>query len=359
MKIKNKGLLKDPVVYFGFFSFIILLVIIFFYPNIIVKADFILDFSFKELKKESLSQDLFIEPIKNISKEPFENVFIQDNSFFRNIPPVIITPQTFAVVDDVGFFNDYEPKDKKSIIEYIVDSNDTISSIAQKYNISIETILWANNLDKNSKLQKGQKLIILPVSGILYHVKEGDTLNDIARTYKGKIEDIISFNELPSDDIYIGDVLIIPNGVIPSLPQKQKSNKKDNIPLNNQVPIASNYFIYPVEGVISQGIHFNNAIDIASNCGNLIVAAAGGTVLRTGWHSIGGNYITILHPNGVVTYYGHLSSFLVNPQQKVNTGQPIGKIGKTGLATGCHLHFEVRGAKNFLSNLPLGSKIKW
>jgi murein DD-endopeptidase MepM/ murein hydrolase activator NlpD len=229
---------------------------------------------------------------------------------------------------------------RKEIQEYIVEEGDTLFSISQKFGISLETILWANNLDKNSVIKPGQKLIILPVDGILHEVKAGDTLSEIAKKYQAKIEDIISFNELENEnDIYIGDILIIPGGKMP-LPKPAPQ------PL---APLAQGYFICPVAGGcrITQGLHWYNAVDFSNGkCGEPILAAAGGSVLKAGWQRKAGNYVKILHPNGVVTMYGHLQTIFVSPGEQVFQGQIIGTMGATGRATGCHLHFDVFGAKN-------------
>ena len=75
-----------------------------------------------------------------------------------------------------------------------------------------------------------------------------------------------------------------------------------------------------------------------------------------------GNYITILHSNGTVTYYGHLSYVSVKTGSTITVGDRIGSIGNTGNvvgATGCHLHFQVLGATNPLSKYSVGSKINY
>ena len=147
-----------------------------------------------------------------------------------------------------------------------------------------------------------------------------------------------------------GDILIIPGGKMPPV--------SSQTPL---IPIADSYFTYPCEGIISQGLHLFNAIDIANECGSLVIAPAGGTVLKvkSGWNMGAGNYLTILHLNGVITVYYHLSIIRVEPGQKVNSGEIIGFMGNTGRTTGCHLHFEVRNAQNFLSKYPVGTLLKW
>ncbi len=299
-----------------------------------------------ELGSKYISQDLFAESVKNFIRESPEMVLVQSNSAVAITPPVAVNAQILGDLLGSGEVNGQE---RKEAIEYIVEEGDTFSSIAEKFNISVETILWANGLTEGSVVKQDQRLIILPVSGVLYMVQEGDTLSDIAETYKGKTEEIVAFNSMSSEsDIFIGDLLIIPNGKMPA---------KAVQPV--LVPLADSYFMVPCEGRITQTLHTYNAVDIGNNCGKPIIAAAGGIVQRTGLIAIGGKRITILHPNGVVTYYGHLSFILVQPGEPVSAGDIIGYMGKTGNATGCHLHFEVRGAKNFLSKYPLGTYLTW
>lgn len=248
---------------------------------------------------------------------------------------------------------------KKDIIDYIVQPGDTFQSIAESNGISVNTLLWANELSLSSVIKTGQTLTILPADGILHVVKLGDTVGAIALKYKAGLDDVIAFNSLASqDDIYIGDIVIVPGGVMP---------KKSAVPLDIQVPLADNYFIFPVQGKITQGLHFYNAVDVANKCGTPIYAAAAGTVQRVkyGYNFGGGNLLTILHSNGTVTYYGHLSTIFVKPGDRVDVGQNIALVGGgtgaigDGLSTGCHVHFQVTGAKNPLAKYPIGTNISY
>jgi murein DD-endopeptidase MepM/ murein hydrolase activator NlpD len=293
------------------------------------------------------NKNTFIYPIKNFLSDSPEISFVGKTSLLNVSSPVIVTPQILGTLtsgEGSGARNE--------IIKYKVKAGDTLSSIAADFNVSLQTILWVNNLNSRSTIKSGQELIILPVSGILYSVRKNDTLEAIARRYKADVEKIIAFNNLSAEgDIFIGDLLIIPGGKMPA---------KIFQPV--LTPVAKSYFIFPAQGKISQGFHYFNAVDIANKCGQPVAAAAGGIIKRAGWIRIGGRRITILHPNGVVTYYGHLSKILVGSGQKVNTGDIIGYIGHSGYtlgSTGCHLHFEVIGAKNFLSRYPVGSYISW
>lgn len=234
---------------------------------------------------------------------------------------------------------------KREIREYVVQGGDTLYGIAEKFNISPETVLWVNNLRTNSKILPGQKLTILPVSGLIHLVKKGETLSLIAQRYKADISDIISFNELPeAGEIFDGDLLIIPGGRMP--PESNSSSFVSN----SSVP--SSYFICPIPSPcgITQGLHFYNAVDFSNGrCGEPVFAVALGKVQKTGYHSVAGNFIMISHPNNTVTFYGHLSRILVAQGQEVSQGEIIGFTGNTGFTvgiTGCHLHFETRGTKN-------------
>jgi murein DD-endopeptidase MepM/ murein hydrolase activator NlpD len=110
------------------------------------------------------------------------------------------------------------------------------------------------------------------------------------------------------------------------------------------------FFIWPVGGgVKTQGLHGYNGIDIGAPKGTPIYASAGGVVIvsrDSGWNGGYGEYVVIAHDNGVQTLYGHMSRVVAQAGTHVDQGDIIGYIGQTGKATGPHLHFEVRGAKN-------------
>ncbi|MFQ6050030.1 MAG: LysM peptidoglycan-binding domain-containing protein [Candidatus Paceibacterales bacterium] len=304
-----------------------------------------------DLPETIYSQSIFADPTKKPRPEYPEFLFVQE-SYLRAISPSItVTPQVLGALIE-GF----EPQDlQKTIVEYMVESGDSLWSIAAKFDISLNTVLWANNLNKNSVIQPGQKLIIPPVSGVIHHVKAGDIVGEIAEKYKAKTQEIISFNGLSSEaDIFIGDILVIPNGVVPAPTIRYAPAR---------IPLAESYFICPISSPcrITQGLHWYNAIDFShSKCGEPIYAAAGGKVLKvkltrstSRWAFKGaGNHLTILHPNGVVTVYAHLASSFVNPGDTVSQGQIIALMGGqpgtpgAGRSTGCHLHFGVRGARN-------------
>ena len=300
---------------------------------------------------------LFLEQ-KN-PKINFDLVFVQGNSLVGASCPNLFFAKTLGAISETDQnFAISLPEERKEIIEYTVEKGETLSSIAEKFNISVNTIIWANNLSPKSLLKPGDKIIILPISGVLHYVKSGETLTQIAKTYQANLSEIVSFNELINEnDIRAGDFLVIPNGKKPPVYQSKREKSQNQVLGDQIIPLASSYFICPIAPpcTITQGLHWNNAIDFSNGkCGSPIYAAAQGQVLRVkyGYNYGAGNYLTILHPNGVITFYGHLQTILVQEGEVVNQGQIIALMGGkpgmpgAGRSTGCHLHFGVQGAKN-------------
>lgn len=223
---------------------------------------------------------------------------------------------------------------------YIVQPGDTASQIAEKFNISTNTVLWANGLAASSVIKPGDELTILPFSGVRHKVKQGENVSAIAYEYDVDIEAIIEANDLGSDGfIRAGEWLVVPGGTPPVRSRTQRYAATTNTGAS---------FIYPASGKNWGYLHAVNAVDIANSCGTPVYAAAGGTVTtayNSGWHGGYGRYIKVSHPGGIVTLYAHLNQVIAYSGW-VNQGQQIGVLGNSGNSTGCHLHFEVRGARN-------------
>ncbi len=236
--------------------------------------------------------------------------------------------------------------DKVSI--YIVRSGDSLATIAQMFNVTSNTVLWANDLKSAKDLKVGQELIILPISGIKYIVKKGDTLASIAKKYNGDVEEIRDFNNMPpSAVISVGDEIIIPDGEVAVSASGGATVSK---PAAGKT--ASGYFIRPTKGIKTQGLHgkYKTSVDIGTPVGTPVYASAGGKVIvskNSGYNGGYGVYVVIQHDNGMQTIYAHLSSADISTGAKVSQGDLIGKTGNTGRSTGPHLHFEILGTKNW------------
>jgi LysM repeat protein len=236
---------------------------------------------------------------------------------------------------------------RSEIIKYAVKPGDVPSVIAASFGITTNTLLWENNLSDGQYIKPGDELTILPVSGVRYKVRLGDTISGIANKFKGEVAEVIEFNGLDyAASIAEGDYIIIPDG---EMPTRVYGGYTAKFAANLQN--LDDYFIHPTAGVghKAQGIHPQNAVDIAASCWTPIYAAAEGTVAISdgyGWNGGYGKYVKIDHPNGTKTVYAHNIQNEISAGQSVGQGQLIAYMGSSGRSTGCHVHWEVYGALN-------------
>ncbi|MBI4033056.1 MAG: M23 family metallopeptidase [Candidatus Blackburnbacteria bacterium] len=239
-------------------------------------------------------------------------------------------------------------KYRAEIIGYAVQSGDTIASLAVKFNVSQDTIIWQNKLTKKSILKPGQVLQILPVTGVSHKVEKGETVYSIAKKYSAEAQPIVDFpfNTFVNDETFalaVGQTLIIPDGAPPK--EAPAPSAFARLTPDAGSITASGIFIWPAGGRISQGfVWYHKGIDIANKDVPDILAADSGRVIVAGWpDNVGyGNRVIIDHGNSYETLYGHLSQIYVVPGQTVARGDRIGKMGSTGRSTGTHLHVEIR-----------------
>lgn len=274
----------------------------------------------------------------------------------ENEEPLISGNALVASIGPSGTASELDNKENSTQISlYIVREGDTLSKIAQMFEVTSNTIIWANDLNRNSVLVKDQKLIILPISGIKYTVKKGDTLRSIVTRYKSDLDEVFQFNDLTiSSVLNVGDTILIPDAeptYAPVYAVKKTIKVGVNTVHDADGPYYPGYYIKPVDvGRESQGLHGYNAVDLAAPVGTPIHASAGGTVIAAknsgNWNGGYGNYIIVSHPNGTQTLYSHTLKNFVDIGDHVEQGQMIAKIGMTGKTTGPHVHFEIRGAKN-------------
>lgn len=292
-----------------------------------------------------------VNPDPNPSKGGPDVALSDGSALIPGIGPVGSLPPGAALSDiAVGGGGD--------ISVYVVKEGDNLSQIASSHGISVNTILWANNIKDPSTIKPGTELVILPVSGVRHKVTSGETVASIAKKFSADADDIAFFNGITADGaLKVGDELIIPGG---ELPKTSTSAKKTAIKQGGSLSsvksssskssAGAGYYTHPVPGSrVTQGIHGSNAVDLGAPKGTPVYAAAAGTVIVSrvgGWNGGYGNYVVISHGNGTQTLYSHLATDSVSVGEKVSKGQKIGTVGMTGQATGYHLHFEIRGATN-------------
>jgi murein DD-endopeptidase MepM/ murein hydrolase activator NlpD len=239
---------------------------------------------------------------------------------------------------------------------YKVKAGDTLSGIANKFDVSMKTLYWANDLPDRHDLHQGQILKIPPVSGLVVTVSATDTLASLAKQHKVSPAKVLKANGLEDENLVVGQVLILPGAKGKPLPEPKPVKPKATSRSTNRASSGGGGSVRPPRtygggsfrwpapgGRISQYYHYGHyGIDIDGDSGDRIVAAASGTVTFAGWKSNGGGYqVWIAHGSGLYTTYNHMSSVSVGRGQRVGKGQRVGRLGATGFASGSHLHFEV------------------
>lgn len=241
---------------------------------------------------------------------------------------------------------------RTAVLSYIVEPGDVIGKIAAQYGVSVETILWENNLSERTLIRPGDSLKILPVDGVEHAVKAGDTVSKIAKAYGADQEKIVAFNKLQKDggDIVVGETLIVPGGrkqaprppAIASAPARFRGVAAP--PPSVEAPAGSGYLWPTSVRRMTQYFNWRHAgVDIAGPVGTPVYASRAGTVVKSqcGWSGGYGCHIVIDHGDGVKTLYAHNSENYVAVGESVAQGQTISAMGSTGRSTGPHVHFEV------------------
>lgn len=232
---------------------------------------------------------------------------------------------------------------------YVVREGDSLSRIAKMFDVSTNTIVWANDIKGGDHIAIGQTLIILPISGINHTVKSGETVKAITQKYKGDYDEVLAYNGLSLESVIkVGTEIFIPGGEIET--PKYVAPTTTTTLYGSGGPSYVGYYLRPISGGRkSQGLHGYNGVDLATTVGAPIFAAADGVVLiskSSGWNGGYGKYVALKHSNGTQTLYAHNIRNIVHPGQSVVKGQVIAYVGSSGRSTGAHVHFEIRGARN-------------
>ncbi len=303
--------------------------------------------------------------------------YVPNNAFSAGPEEISVDAPQFLLVED-GFLMKSssltEQGSRRAYAEGIIHNvreGDSLLKIADRYRISVDTILWANGIARDAALKPGQELVILPVDGVLHTVNRGQTLQQIAELYGIPSAVIATQNKVQGNFILAGQELIIPGGrpIVGNKIAQGDLTFNPNVKAGVKQPTTpapkptggkaapTNTVAEPSYGVL--GMPCNNcfytqyyhpghyAVDIQTRGGGPIYAAEDGVVIRSdeGWNGGYGNVVEVDHGNGLVTLYGHNKALFVKKGDTVKRGQEIASMGNTGRVygqTGIHVHFEVR-----------------
>lgn len=269
---------------------------------------------------------------------------------------------------DQSLYTEGDQNFRTEAIQHTVVSGDSIWGLSDKYNVSIESILYANYdllQDKMDNLLIGQVITIPPVDGIYHTWRSRDSLSSVASRYGATINDILLFIgnnlDLSNPVIEPGTQVMVPGGNRELVPISYAAVIRDEsgryvsgwdgpgaCALTGGGLMGNGFFIWPSAVHYLTGNNYgpgHNGIDIGAGLGSALFAADSGTVVYAGWMNGGyGNFVVIDHGNGFTTLYEHLDQISVNCGDNVFQGSVIGTSGTTGNSTGPHLHFEIRYA---------------
>ncbi|MCL4398026.1 peptidoglycan DD-metalloendopeptidase family protein [Patescibacteria group bacterium] len=260
---------------------------------------------------------------------------------------------TAADITNVDTVTQESEKPRRDVVEYTVQSGDTLSTVAKKFSndklgitVDVASILTLNNMMESKVLKPGDVIKIPPVSGVIVTVKKGDTIQSLAKKYGlPSPQPIVDwpYNSFANDETFAltaGQTLVIPGGVAPEV-AAPVAPRIINAP--SLFSGGTGQFVWPTNGIITQYFSwYHPADDIANNIGTPILAADSGRVVTVLYQNHDyGFHVIIDHGNGYRTLYGHMSRIDVTVGQNVSRGQQIGLMGSTGRSTGPHLHFEI------------------
>jgi len=234
-----------------------------------------------------------------------------------------------------------------NIGEYRVKKGDTLFGISHRFNITVDTIITANNLKNAYYLPIGKVLKIPNMSGLFYTVKQGDSLFSIAQRFRTSVNQIADINDLSSSVIQAGQKLFIPGASLTAWERAVVIGNIFRSPVHGKLTSKMGFRIDP----FTRRMAYHSGIDIAGKLGTPVYAAQYGKVIYTGYRGNYGKTVILLHPQGYTTLYAHLHRITVKRGQAVKQGERIGTMGNTGRSTGPHLHFEVHQNKKLIDPL--------
>ncbi len=275
-------------------------------------------------------------------------------------------------------------RSRSTVVTYAVESGDTLRTIAEKFGVEQNTIIWSNDRFYVNAMRVGMELTIPPVDGVYLHVQGPETVAEIAQTYEVDPYTIIDseynglFGASPQTVLPQGLYVVVPGGTgstepiywDPGIVMKAGSSftTDGSNPVGAGIRTGGETASFAVgdpgscgeqtvsggspptgapiwdKYTITQDYTWNHSgIDLAVPAGTRVYSAGSGTVIFSGWSTWGYGYTVVIAHGSTLTIYGHLNGAFVGCGQIVSAGQNIAVTGSSGRSSGPHLHFEIRG----------------
>jgi murein DD-endopeptidase MepM/ murein hydrolase activator NlpD len=274
-------------------------------------------------------------------------------------------------------------RSRSGIMLYQVKKGDSLRSIADKFGIEQNTIIWSNDRFYVNAMRVGLELNILPVNGVHHRVQEPLTIAQVAEQFKVDPYAIIDseynalFGSTPQTVLPAGLYVVVPGGTGPTEPiywdpgivMATSYTTDGSNPVGAGISVGSDTALFAVGDpgscgkqvvsggsppvgapiwdsyTISQDFSWSHGgIDLAVPSGTRVYAAGSGTVIFKGFSTWGYGYTVVIAHGSTLSLYGHLNGAFVGCGQIVSAGQNIAVTGNSGRSSGPHLHFEIRGA---------------
>lgn len=238
--------------------------------------------------------------------------------------------------------NSYKPKDLPYEIRTI-EKGDNYWTLANEAGTDIDTIYGCNPFLRSLYASIGEHIVIIKEKGVLHYTSENESVKKLAKLYGIPASDIRERNHTGLfGKLQKGDIFFIPEVnpkiLTESLYAYYRLRHKFINPIHGWIGGHYGWRIHPVY----KERRFHKGIDLGGPKNSTIYASADGKVTFTGEAGGYGKLIIIKHDENFETYYAHNSRIFVRRGQRVKQGDPIARMGKTGVATVAHLHFEVR-----------------
>ncbi len=226
------------------------------------------------------------------------------------------------------------------MFSYTTTEDDSLFSIAARFNLPYETIALLNGIRNPEALKINMPILIPNKPGLFIAERPENDIEKLIRSWRIEAP-VVGTPVYIIDDSHKKLYYFLPAERFHPLERLFFLNVLFRFPLPQGV-ITSDYG--PRASPFTHKQHFHHGIDIAAPQGTEVQAARGGSVIATGTDNILGEYVVLQHEGNFTTIYGHLEETFMRTGHKISAGAIIGTVGSTGMSTGPHLHFEIRNA---------------